>query len=124
MIRLVPESDNLSQQPRHWSDVTSPSYGNFFAAALARLCEEQRYRVFVEIERIAGGYPLAIWQSPEGPREVVVWCSNDYFGMSQHPVVVDAMCATANRAGVGAGGTRNIAGTNSPHSSVNLLTSA
>jgi 5-aminolevulinate synthase len=114
MISLARESDTLSQRRRHRSDVTSPSYDDFFAAALAQICEEQRYRVFVEIERIAGGYPLAIWQSPEGPREVVVWCSNDYLGMSQHPVVVDAMCATANRAGVGAGGTRNIAGTSSP----------
>jgi 5-aminolevulinate synthase len=114
MIRLVRDRCDRAQQPGRWSDVTSPDYGDFFATALARLCEEQRYRVFAEIERIAGGYPLAIWQSPEGPREVVVWCSNDYLGMSQHPVVVDAMCATANRAGVGAGGTRNIAGTSSP----------
>ena len=77
MISLARESDTLSQRPRHLSDVTSPNYGDFFAAALARLGEEQRYRVFVEIERIAGGYPFAIWQSPEGPRRVVVWCSND-----------------------------------------------
>jgi len=114
VISLVRESNNITRQPRHGSDVTSPCYGDFFAAALARLCEEQRYRVFVEIERIAGSSPLAIWQSPDGPREVVVWCSNDYLGMSQHPVVVDAMCATANRVGVGAGGTRNISGTSSP----------
>jgi 5-aminolevulinate synthase len=90
------------------------TYDGFFAEALSRLHEEGRYRVFAELERIAGRYPFAIWQSPQGPRDVVIWCSNDYLGMSQHPKVVGAMIEAAARMGTGAGGTRNIAGTNSP----------
>jgi 5-aminolevulinate synthase len=90
------------------------TYDGFFAEALSRLHEEGRYRMFAELERIAGRYPFAIWQSPQGPRDVVIWCSNDYLGMSQHPKVVGAMIEAAARMGTGAGGTRNIAGTNSP----------
>ncbi len=90
------------------------TYDRFFAEALSRLHEEGRYRVFAELERIAGRCPFAIWQSPQGPRDVVIWCSNDYLGMSQHPKVVDALIEAAARMGTGAGGTRNIAGTNSP----------
>jgi 5-aminolevulinate synthase len=90
------------------------NYDGFFAEALARLRDEQRYRVFVNIERIAGRYPYAIWHSPQGPRDIVIWCSNDYLGMGQHPKVIDAMVEAAIRMGAGAGGTRNISGTNHP----------
>ena len=86
-------------------------YQQIFVQALERLRRERRYRVFAEIERDAARFPRAIWRSPVGPREIVVWCSNDYLGMGRHPDVIEAMVETARRTGAGAGGTRNISGT-------------
>ena len=84
--------------------------------AINRLHEEGRYRTFIDIERRKGQFPHALWTRPDGTQsEITVWCGNDYLGMGQNPVVLDAMHEALDATGAGSGGTRNISGTTVYH---------
>ncbi|WP_370251998.1 5-aminolevulinate synthase [Nioella sp.] len=85
-------------------------------AALNRLHEEGRYRTFIDIERRRGQFPHAVWKKADGSeQDITVWCGNDYLGMGQHPVVLEAMHKALEDTGAGSGGTRNISGTTVYH---------
>jgi 5-aminolevulinate synthase len=90
-------------------------YRKFFSDALAVIKSEGRYRVFAELSRQRGAYPKASLHEEFASREVTVWCSNDYLGMAQHPLVLDAMHRALDEIGAGSGGTRNISGTSRYH---------
>ena len=91
-------------------------YRRYFEDAVAGIREEGRYRIFAELKRECGRFPHARWFDRDGePHPVTIWCSNDYLGMGQHPVVVEAACEAVRGYGAGAGGTRNISGTTHLH---------
>ncbi len=85
-------------------------YEAIFGQAVDKLRDEKRYRVFTELARQVGQFPVADNFSGIGPDKITIWCSNDYLGMGQHPVVVDAMVEAVRAYGAGSGGTRNISG--------------
>ena len=91
-------------------------YDRIFRAAIDRLHEEGRYRVFIDILRTKGQFPNAqCFAGHNGPKPITVWCSNDYLGMGQHPAVVAAMEQALHEVGAGSGGTRNIGGNTHYH---------
>lgn len=97
--------------------MTGFDYTQHFESCIDGVKKEGRYRTFANLERIAGRFPQAVYRPANGgaPREVTIWCSNDYLGMGQHPVVVNAAREALENSGAGAGGTRNISGTTRYH---------
>lgn len=101
----------------YWREIMN--YESALDVVLDRLRLESRYRTFIDIERIRGRYPTALWHKPNGDKkEITVWCGNDYLGMGQHPIIIDAMITALDATGAGSGGTRNISGTTVYHTSL------
>ena len=86
-----------------------------FQEVIDNLKEQGRYRVFNDIVRERGEFPKSLWYGPYNIKNIVNWCSNDYLGMGQHKVVIDAMHTALDQTGSGSGGTRNISGTSHYH---------
>ena len=90
-------------------------YKEFFKNNLENLKNEGNYRIFADLGKQAGNFPLALNYKENSVSEVTVWCSNDYLGMSQNKVVLESMNEALKKVGAGSGGTRNISGTNHYH---------
>ena len=117
LVRVRPRKPDFDGSGRD-EDGLGMDYRRYFDQAIGRLRDERRYRVFADLERSPARFPVAQWY-PLGadetePRDVVIWCSNDYLAMGQHPEVVEAAAEAVRNYGAGAGGTRNISGTNHP----------
>ena len=91
------------------------NYSEIFTKSLDKLKSEGNYRVFADLEKLAGNFPQALNYKDNSVSEVTVWCSNDYLGMSQNQDVLDSMTNALKKVGAGSGGTRNISGTNHYH---------
>ena len=91
------------------------NYNQFFKEELNKLKDEGNYRIFADLEKIAGNFPQALNYKEDNVSEVTVWCSNDYLGMSQKNIVIESMINAIKKVGAGSGGTRNISGTNHYH---------
>ena len=86
-------------------------YKKIFKESLEKLKKDGNYRIFADLEKIAGNFPQALNYKENSVSEVTVWCSNDYLGMSQKEVVIKNMIEAVKKVGAGSGGTRNISGT-------------
>lgn len=103
----------MAMPPRY---KTTMDYNHIFKEKVEALQNEGRYRTFAPLERACGNFPKAVYTAPDGHRKTVtIWCSNDYLGMGQNPVALNAMKDAIDRFGAGAGGTRNISGTHKLH---------
>jgi 5-aminolevulinate synthase len=112
MAGMAKAMTNTGMQPQ--SDSCAMNYTQFFGDKLRAVKAEGRYRVFAELARKAGDFPNADCFEADGRRPVTIWCSNDYLGMGQHPVVMRVLMESVASYGAGAGGTRNISGTSHP----------
>ena len=90
-------------------------YKKIFRESLDKLKNDGNYRIFADLEKIAGNFPQALNYKDNSVSEVTVWCSNDYLGMSQNDIVIESMIEAVKKVGAGSGGTRNISGTNHYH---------
>jgi 5-aminolevulinate synthase len=109
-------AETAGARPAKGAERLSIDYKAAIHDALEGVRQEGRYRVFADLRRHCGDFPLATWTTPAGDiRDVVVWCSNDYLGQGQNPVVLEAMRRAIGEAGAGSGGTRNISGTTHYH---------
>ena len=89
------------------------NYSDILKSSINKLKIEGKYRYFDEIERKAGKHPNALWISDSKKNDIIVWCSNDYLGMSKSKLVINSMIDSVKRMGTGSGGTRNISGNSS-----------